>query len=118
MEQDVQLRRELLADVEAVAPTLTENSADSEALARLNALSIDALRRTRLLRFICPKERGGEEADPVTHLEIIEALAKIDGSAAWTIGILAGVSMIVAAFLPLGSSKKISPTAFLRWLAC
>ena len=118
MERNVQLRRELLAEVEAVAPTLAKHAADSEALARLNAPSIEALRKTRLLRFICPKERGGEEADPVTFLEVIEALAKIDGSAAWTIGILAGVSMIVAAFLPLGSSKKISPTAFLRWLAC
>jgi indole-3-acetate monooxygenase len=107
LERNVQLRRELLADVEAVAPTLAEHAADSEALARLNASSIEALRKTRLLRFICPKVRGGEEADPVTHLEIIEALAKIDGSAAWTVGILAGVSMIVAAFLPLGSSKGI-----------
>jgi len=79
LERNVQLRRELLAEVEAVAPTLAEHAADSEALARLNELSIEALRKTRLLRFICPKERGGEEADPVTQLEIIEALAKIDG---------------------------------------
>src|SRR5262249_14109065 len=82
-------------------------AADSERLARLNAPSIEALRKTQLLRFICPKERGGEEADPVTHLEIIEALAKIDGSAAWTVGILGGGGMIVAAFLPSGSSKEI-----------
>jgi indole-3-acetate monooxygenase len=107
MERNVQLRRELLADVEAVAPTLAEHAADSEGLARLNTPSIEALRKTRLLRFICPEERGGDEADPVTHLEIIEALAKIDGSAAWNVGILAAVSMIVAAFLPPASGKKI-----------
>ena len=107
MERNVQLRRELLAEVEAVAPTLAEHAADSEALARLNELSIEALRKTRLLRFICPKERGGEEADPVTQLEIIEALAKIDGSAAWIAGILAGVSMIVAAFLPAASGRTL-----------
>ena len=107
MERNVQLRRELLAEVEAVAPTLAEHAADSEGLARLNAPSIEALRKTRLLRFVCPKERGGDEADPVTHLEIIEALARIDGSAAWTVGILAGTSMIVAAFLPAASGKKL-----------
>lgn len=107
MERNVQLRRELLADVEAVAPTLAEHAADSEGLARLNTPSIEAVRKTRLLRFICPKERGGDEADPVTFLEVIEALAKIDGSAAWTVGILAGVSMIVAAFLPPASGKKV-----------
>ena len=107
MERNVQLRRELLAEVEAVAPTLTEHAADSEVLARLNAPSIEALRKTRLLRFVCPKERGGDEADPVTQLEIIEALARIDGSAAWSVGILAVVSMVVAAFLPPASGKKI-----------
>jgi indole-3-acetate monooxygenase len=107
MERNVQLRRELLAEVEAVAPTLAEHAADSEGLARLNTPSIEAVRKTRLLRFICPKERGGDEADPVTQLEIIEALAKIDGSAAWNVGILAGVSMIVAAFLPPASGEKI-----------
>jgi alkylation response protein AidB-like acyl-CoA dehydrogenase len=107
MERNVQLRRELLAEVAAVAPTLAEHAADSEGLARLNAPSIEALRNTRLLSFICPKERGGDEADPLTHLEIIEALAKIDGSAAWTVGILAATSMIVAAFLPPASGKKI-----------
>jgi alkylation response protein AidB-like acyl-CoA dehydrogenase len=97
LERNVQLRRELLADVEAVAPTLTEHAADSEVLARLNTPSIEAVRKTRLLRFICPKERGGDEADPVTQLEIIEALAKIDG--------------------PPLRAKRFSPTAFLRWLA-
>ena len=107
LERNVQLRRELLAEVEAVAPSLAEHAANSEGLARLNAPSIEALRKTRLLRFICPKERGGEEANPVTQLEIIEALAKIDGSAAWTVGILAGVSMIVAAFLPAAAAKTI-----------
>ena len=86
---------------------MAEHAADSEGLARLNAASIEALRQTRLLRFICPKERGGDEADPVTHLEIIEALAKIDGSAGWSVGILAATSMIVAAFLPPASGKKI-----------
>jgi len=107
MERNVQLRRELLAEVEAVAPTLAEHAADSEGLARLNAPSIEALRKTRLLRFICPEERGGDEADPITQLEIIEALARIDGSAAWSVGIMAATSMIVAAFLPLASGKTI-----------
>ena len=117
MERNVQLRRELLAEVEAVAPTLAEHAADSEGLARLNTPSIEAVRKTRLLRFICPKERGGDEADPVTQLEIIEALAKIDGSAAWNVGILAGVSMIVAAFLPPASGEKIFARGVLQWLA-
>jgi len=107
MDRDVRLRHELLADVDAVAPTLAAHASNSEALGRLDEPSIEALRKTRLLRFLCPKERGGDEADPLTEIEVIEALARIDGSAAWNVGILAGTSMIVAAFLPAAAGEKI-----------
>jgi hypothetical protein len=50
LERNVQLRRELLAEVEAVAPTLAEHAADSEGLARLNAPSI------ALMTFLCRRK--------------------------------------------------------------
>lgn len=107
MERNLQLRDKLLAQVDAVAPTLTAHAANSEVLARLDEPSIEAVRKTRLLHFMCPEARGGDDADPLTGLEIIEALARIDGSAAWNVGILAGTSMIVGAFLPARSAEKI-----------
>jgi hypothetical protein len=107
MQSDESLRDELLADVEAVAPILTEHAPQSEKLGRLNEPTIEALRKTRLLRFACPRELGGYEADPITALEVLEAVARIDGSAGWTLGILALTSAIAGAFLPGETARRI-----------
>jgi alkylation response protein AidB-like acyl-CoA dehydrogenase len=101
------LRNELLAEVEAVAPTLTEHAPQSEKLSRLDEPTVEALRKTRLLRFACPRELGGYEADPVTAMEVLEAATRIDGAAGWTLGILALTSAIAGAFLPVKTAQRI-----------
>src|SRR6516164_8347838 len=68
---------------------------------------LEALRKTRLLRSICPSELGGDEADPLTVMEVLEAVARIDGSAGWTLGILALTSAIAGAFLPVKTAQRI-----------
>ena len=107
MQFDESLRDELLADVEAVAPILREHAPQSEKLGRLDEPTIEALRKTRLLRFACPRELGGYEADPVTTMEVLEAVTRIDGSAGWTLGILALTSAIAGAFLPIKTVRQI-----------
>ncbi|MGO9061533.1 MAG: DNA methyltransferase [Candidatus Binataceae bacterium] len=68
---------------------------------------MEALRKTRLLRSICPRELGGDETDPVTLLEVFEALARVDASASWVVGILAYSSAFAGAFLPGRSAQRI-----------
>jgi indole-3-acetate monooxygenase len=114
MQQEELLRKELLAEIESIAPVVAEHAAASEALGRLDEPTMAALRSTRLLRFWCPRELGGLEADPVTQLLVLEALARIDASTSWTLGILAGVSGIVGAYLPTATARllfadRISP---------
>src|SRR6516162_9392735 len=107
MHSDESLRGELLAEVEAVAPILTEYAAESEKLGRLIEPTVEALRTTRLLRFACPRDLGGDEADPFTVMEVLEAVTRIDGSAGWTLGILALTSAIAGAFLPVNPARRI-----------
>ena len=107
MQSDESLRDELLAEVEAVAPILTEHAPQSEELGHLDEPTVEALRKTRLLRSVCPRELGGYEADPVTAMEVLEAVARIDGSTGWTLGILAVTSAIVGAFLPVNTARRI-----------
>src|ERR1700746_1108248 len=107
MQQDESLREELLAEVEAIAPILAEHAPESEKLGRLDDATWEALRKNRLLRFFCPHELGGDEADPVTQMEVLEALARIDASAGWVVGILAGVSAFAGAALPMRSAQRI-----------
>ena len=105
--QDELLRNELLAEVESIAPILAEHAASSEKLGRLDAPSIEAVRNTRLLQMFCPSELGGLEADPVTAILVLEALARIDGSAGWTIGILSGAGLFAGPHLPAAAARRI-----------
>ena len=73
MQEQDSLRHELLAQVASVTPILAEHAAESEKLGHLNDVSWGALRNTRLLGFLCPSELGGDEADPMTEFEVIEA---------------------------------------------
>jgi indole-3-acetate monooxygenase len=107
MQSDEPLRDELLADVKAIAPILAEHASQSEELGRLDEPTVEALRQTRMLRLFCPRELGGYEVDPVTQLEVLEALARIDASAGWVLGILAGTSSMAGAFLPARAAQRI-----------
>ena len=115
MQQEELLRKELLAEIESIAPVVAEHAAASEALGRLDEPTMAALRSTRLLRLYSPRELGGLEADPVTQLIVLEALARIDASTSWTLGILAGVPGYLEPICRLlrrgGSSLTGSP----RW---
>jgi indole-3-acetate monooxygenase len=110
MQEQDSLRHELLAQVAGVAPILTERAAESEKLGHLDDVSWGALRKTRLLGFLCPRELGGDEADPLIELEVIEALARIDASASWVVGNLALSSAYAGAFLPARSAQRIFAT--------
>jgi indole-3-acetate monooxygenase len=107
MQQDERLRNQLLAEVESIAPIIAEHAALSEKLGRLDAPTFEALRSTGLLRCMCPRELGGLEADPITVMEVYEALARIDASASWGLGIIAGSSAIAGSFLPAASARRI-----------
>jgi indole-3-acetate monooxygenase len=100
------LREELLAEVDSIAPVLAGHAPLSEKLGRMDAPSIEAVRSTRLLGLFAPRELGGVEADPVTVALVLEALARIDGSASWTIGIL-GSAPVFGAYLPAATARRI-----------
>ncbi len=59
MHQEELLRKELLAEVESIAPVVDDHAAASEALGRLDEPMMAGLRSTRLLRFYAPRELGG-----------------------------------------------------------
>jgi indole-3-acetate monooxygenase len=107
MQSGESLRDELLAEFETMAPILTQHAPQSEKLGRLDEPTVETLRKTRLLRFVCPRELGGYEADPITEMEVLEAVTRIDGSAGWTLGILAITSAFAGAFLPVETAQRI-----------
>ncbi len=101
------LRDELLAEVDEIALLLAEHAPAAERVGHIDMSAIEAVRRTRLLQLFCPRELGGLEADPVTATLVLEALGKIDGATAWTIGILGSSSIFVGGYLPAAATRRI-----------
>jgi hypothetical protein len=79
VKQEELIRKELLAEVESIAPVVADHAGTSEALGRLDEATMAALRSTRILQFATPRDLGGLEAnDPITQLLVFEAMARID----------------------------------------
>ncbi len=92
-------RKALLDAVEDVREALTAGAEEAEAKATLTEGMVEALYQSGLLSLKLPMELGGAEADPVTQLEVIEAVTRIDASAGWCTMIGASAIALPAVFL-------------------
>jgi alkylation response protein AidB-like acyl-CoA dehydrogenase len=61
---------------------------------------LDALHDARLFRLLLPRSCDGEEVEPGTLFQVVEAIAQGDASVAWCIGQASGVSMTAAYVKP------------------
>ena len=76
-------RRVLLDAVESIRDVLAAHADEAEEVRDLAPAAVEAMWQSGLWRLKLPAELGGAEADPVTQLEVIEAVTKIDTSAGW-----------------------------------
>jgi alkylation response protein AidB-like acyl-CoA dehydrogenase len=88
----------LLADIQELAPHIQSRSGEMEASGRIPTDLIESLRAIGVFRMFVPRSHGGFELDFIDGIEIIQALARIDGSVGWIATISSGVSL-VATFL-------------------
>src|SRR5262249_48872458 len=87
-----------------------------EKLRRLAPDVVDALHEQRLWRMLLPRTFGGDEVDPVTWFNTMEALGKLDGSTAWCVGQINGCAASATALEP-AVVRKIwgDPRGALSW---
>ena len=93
-------REVLLAQVERIASTLQASGAKSEELAALAPEAVAALRDAGLFRLKLPAVVGGAEADPVTEMLVLEAIAYHDFTSGWCTMVGATAVASLGAFLP------------------
>jgi alkylation response protein AidB-like acyl-CoA dehydrogenase len=89
-------RQALLQAVDSVRDILAAGADEAEAIRTLPQASITALREAGLFALKLPAVLGGAEADPVTQIEVIEAVSYIDPSAGWNLFIGAGGGSLCA----------------------
>jgi alkylation response protein AidB-like acyl-CoA dehydrogenase len=76
-------RAALLAAVGSLRELLTRDADEAETRATLSPDTVKALVTSRLLTLKLPAVLGGAEADPVTQIDVLEALSAIDPSVGW-----------------------------------
>jgi indole-3-acetate monooxygenase len=83
-------REDLLDRVQQIAPVIREHADQGEQLRHLADPIVDAVQDAGLYRMLVPRELNGLEVDPPTFFQVVEALARIDGSTGWCMFINGG----------------------------
>jgi alkylation response protein AidB-like acyl-CoA dehydrogenase len=89
----------LLDAVEKVGPVLAASSEESERARTLAPAAVAALEDAGLLALKLPAALGGAEADPVTQIDVIEAVSAIDAAAGWCLMVGATTVALPGVFL-------------------
>lgn len=108
---------ELLARADALRPDLEALSNEIESTRRLPPALLDKLHQARLFRMLLPRSVDGLELDPITFMQVIETIARADGSTAWCLSQAGGCAM-AAAYLDLPVAQEVfgrDPHAVLAW---
>jgi indole-3-acetate monooxygenase len=96
-EKDVTSR--LLADIAELAPQIQSRATEMEASGRIPIDLLDSLKAIGVFRMFVPRRHGGLELEFTDAIEVIQALARIDGSLGWTAGFNNG-GCLLATFSP------------------
>jgi alkylation response protein AidB-like acyl-CoA dehydrogenase len=100
-------RRFLLDAVDSIGKTLRASGPHSEELGTLAPDAVEALIRTGMLRLKLAAEMGGAEADPVTEMMVLEALAYHDLTSGWCTMVGATAIASLGTFLPPAGLEKV-----------
>ena len=79
----------LLEYVRILAPLVEAERHDLDAKRELSPNLLDALHTSGLFRLWLPRQLGGAELDPLSGLQVIAAVAALDGSVGWNVMVAA-----------------------------
>jgi indole-3-acetate monooxygenase len=100
-------REMLLSAVERIGNVLQASGAISEERATLAPEAVQSLRDAGMFRLKLPAVVGGAEADPVTEMLVLEALAYHDFTSAWCTMVGATAVASLGAFLPQAGLDQV-----------
>ena len=76
---------DLVAAARRLGPMIRDRRVESERERRLPSSVLSAMHEARLFRMYVPIAYGGLETDPITSMEVVEAVAEADAAAAWNL---------------------------------
>jgi alkylation response protein AidB-like acyl-CoA dehydrogenase len=95
-----------LAVAAGLEPLIRAAAGEAEAARRFPRPVITAMAEARIFRQMAPRRAGGDEIDPITMLNVVEAISRVDGSAGWVAMIGAGAGFL-AGYLDTDVGREI-----------
>ncbi len=93
----------IVADIAGLA---ARHKAEGDRLRQLPPALAEAFQRHDVYRLILPRDLGGGDVDPLDYLDLVEKVARVDGSTAWNLAIGAGSGLYVG-YLPVERSRPM-----------
>jgi len=87
-------RTELLQAIRDLEPLIRSTADEAEAARCCPAGLSEAMAHAGVFRMLVPSVAGGSELDPLTLLDVVEEVSRVDGSAGWTAMIGSGAGFI------------------------
>jgi len=100
---------ELLERVEAIGPLIREQAGQAQAERRLPAPLVTAFHEAGLFRILVATELGGGGLREIEAVEVVEAVARHDASAAWSVMIANSSAGYVRALEPEAITEILKP---------
>jgi alkylation response protein AidB-like acyl-CoA dehydrogenase len=97
---------EIVDRARSLCPMIRGASDEIEKTGRLTDAVVHALKEADIFGMAMPRAMGGPEADPMTQLEVVEALAIADGSVGW-VAMIGSDGGYYAAHLPEAAAEEI-----------
>ena len=97
----------LLDRVDSLRDKIIEGGDEAQEIRRLPDETVKSLVEKGLFRFALPKELGGDDATICETIEVLEAIAAIDGSVAWNVMIGSEINAMVAGGMEPEIAKEV-----------
>jgi alkylation response protein AidB-like acyl-CoA dehydrogenase len=91
---------------EGLLPQIRASAEEIERSRRLPVPLVEAMAQAGLFRLWIPRALGGEEADPMTLVRVVEGVSRADGAAGWCVAI-GGEYGVFGGYLPAEAAREI-----------
>ncbi len=89
-----------------LAPQIQASTEEIEQSRRLPLPLVEAIAQAGLFRLWIPRTLGGEEANPMTLVRVVEEISRVDGAAGWCMAI-GGEYGMFGGYLPADAARGI-----------